>query len=372
MDAYEHFKLNKPPFEPRPDVHFFFDAPNHAEVLATVQYAVHAGKGCCVVVGESGCGKSLLARMIAAAVARTTSVLWIHGGGQPANETGVSVYPWPPQDRERGKPALQTTLAAETHAVASCPEPPLLIVDCADELSPQGWADVIAWFTNEICRPKPANVLLFGLPRLLDLLASPELVRLQGRVFRACQLEPLTPELSQDYIRARVATAGGDARRIFSDEIIERISRVAKGNPALLNQLCDNALLEAFGEGRERVTSTDVGNALHAMLMGRLQERAALPAPAQPLRPALPPVRGSLPWYPSAAMPAAAAVADEPISPARIGEIEDSIDMRLKQFADRLSQALEVIHEAEDESGEELFPSEESGLRTVAAESTTI
>jgi hypothetical protein len=267
---------------------------------------------------------------------------------------------------------LQTTLTAETHTPASRSEPPLLIVDCADELSALGWADVIAWFTNEISHPRPANVLLFGLPRLLDVLTAPELVRLQRRIFRACRLDPLTPELSRNYIRARIAMAGGDARRIFSDEIIERIARVAEGNPALINQLCDNALLEAFGEGHGAVTGTDVGNALHAMLMGRLQERVALPPPAQPPRMERSAVRGALPWCPPVAIPEATPVSEQALGPARVGEIEESIDTRLKEFADRLSQVLDVIREVEHEAAAELLPSERSSPRTVAAESITV
>jgi type II secretory pathway predicted ATPase ExeA len=361
MDAYKHFKLNKPPFELRPDADFYFDVPSHAEVLATLQYSVHAGKGCCVVVGESGCGKTLLAQMVAADVIKTTPILWVHGGGQPSDQTNASVYRWPSQKRERGEAALQTTLAAETHTAAPRPEPPLLIVDCADELPAQGWADVIAWLTNEAGHPKPPNVLLFGLPRLLDLLASPALVRLQGRVFRACQLEPLTEELSQDYIRTRIANAGGDAPQIFSNEIIERISRVGEGNPALINQLCDNALLEAFGEGRSRVTDADVANALHVMLMGRLSERAALP-----------PVQGRSPWHATAMMPEAAPLPEQPIAPAQVVEITDSVDTRLRQFTERLSRILTAIHEVTDTAGEGLCPSPAGGLRTITAETTAV
>lgn len=373
MDAYRHFNLDRPPFELRPDVDFYFDVPGHAEVLATLQYSVHARKGCCVVVGESGSGKTLLAHMAAADASANTPILWVHGGGQPGDQTNASVYRWPSQNRERGEAALQTTLAAETHNAASRHEPPLLIVDCADELSPQGWADVIAWFTNEARHPRSPNVLLFGLPRLLNVLASPALVRLQSRVFRACQLDPLTEELSQDYIRARIAAAGGEAHQVFSTEIVERISRIGKGNPALINQLCDNALLEAFGEGRNRVANADVGNALHVMLMGRLDEQAALPPPpAQPRRLALPPVQDPLAWSSAAVMPELTPLPEQPVTPVQVTQVTDSVDARLARFTKRLSRILTAIHEVTDTAGGELCQSPPGDLRTVTAETTTV
>jgi type II secretory pathway predicted ATPase ExeA len=373
MDAYEHFKLRKPPFDPQPDPDFFFDIPGHAEVLATLQYVVAARKGGCVVVGESGCGKTLLARMVAVAAAETTLVLWVHAGAQPRGQTSVSVYPSRRHVREQEVAAPEkTTLATETHSAEFRSEPPLLIVDCADELAAEGWADVIAWFSNELRYPKPANVLLFGLPRLLDVLTSPELVRLRRRVFRACRIEPLTRELSKDYIRARIAAAGGHAGDIFSEEILDEIARVGKGNPALLNQLCDNALLEAFGEGRDRVATSDVGNAMRAMLTERLKERAALVAPMQAGRLALPPVRSPMPWYACDPVGGVAPVLSRAIPGVQVGEVEDTVDVRLKELTERVSQALSVISELEDGSSERAFPPEGSGLRTVAAESTTV
>jgi len=369
MDAYEHFKLKKPPFDPRPDIDLFFATPVHAEVLATLQYVVAAGKGCCVVIGESGCGKTLLAQIVAAATAETTTVLWVHGGAQPHNQTNVSLYPSRRHVRNRGGAVPQkTTLAAETHGTVFRTEPPLLIVDCADELPKSGWADVIAWFSNELRYPKPANVLLFGLPRLLDVLTSAELIRLRRRVFRTCRLELLTPELSNDYIRARIALAGGDAGRIFSDGVIERISELGKGNPALISQLCDNALVEAFGEGGDQVMASDVSHALEAVLMERLKEHTALPAPMQAARLALPPVWGSVPGPASEASRAR----DGWISAGQVGGVQDVVDVRLRQLAERVSRALGAIRQAEDGLDDQPFSPETSGVRVVAAESTTI
>jgi type II secretory pathway predicted ATPase ExeA len=349
MDAYQHFGLSKPPFDPMPDVEFFFDAPSHAEALATLQYVAFAGKACCVVVGESGYGKTLLARMVASSAGATTPVLWIHGCGQPDNETKITVFPAGRFGRAGQSPAAnETTFKGEAHVAQFLPDPPLLIVDCADQLPAQGWRDVIGWLSNEIRYPKPVTVILLGSPSLLETLAAPEYVRLQRRVFRACRLKPFSEELSESYIRARIATAGGGPGCPFSRETLDEIVRLGQGNPALLNQLCDNALLEAYSEERSQVTLADVGNAVQAMFGGRLREQLALPAPLSTpfTRPALPLMQGLAPQCPSVAAHGLRRVVSTPISEPKPVELEDSVGMRLKNFESRLSRALSAVRQA--------------------------
>ncbi|MFQ5806474.1 MAG: ExeA family protein [Phycisphaerae bacterium] len=348
MDAWEHFGFYKPPFDLTPDADFYYDAPAHAEALATLQYVVFARKGCAVVVGESGYGKTLMARIVAASAGAAAPVFWACGCGQPDNETRVSVYPAGRFGRNgRGSPAGETTLSAELHVARCLPAPPLLVVDCADELPAHGWRDVIAWLSNELRYPKPVTVLLFGLPRLLETLALPELVRLQGRIFRVCRLERLSPQLTRGYIRARTAAAGGESRYVFSDATIAQIERLGQGNPALINQLCDNALLEAYGEGRDYVSMDDVSNALRVTLVGRLEECAALPAPSSmPIAwPTLPSVPVLAPLNPRAAAVDPPRTADTVVSGPTDVEFEDFVEVRLKHMAARLSQALRAIRQ---------------------------
>jgi len=349
MDAYEHFGLRRPPFDPAPDAAFYFPAPSHAEALATLQYTTHAAKGGCVVVGAPGSGKTLLARMIASSANARTPVLWVQGGAQADGATRVTVFPTGSFDRAAGgAPVDESTLHIQVHTAQFLPVPPLLIVDCAEDLPPSGWHDVLAWVSREHRAARAHSFLLLGLPNVLETLAAPEMARIQRRIFRACQLEPLTPELTGQYIQARLAAAGGDAERIFGPDTIAQIAALARGNPALINQICDNALLEACGADRPQVTLPDVDSALRAMFAECLRQHRALLAPeAPPVEPpALPPVdmqRAAAAPEIRLPAPERSCVTDADTPQA---ELEDPIDVRLAQFEERLAQALNAVRRA--------------------------
>ena len=61
--SYEQFyHLREQPFSNTPDPRFFFEVPQHAEVLARLMHAVNTMKGLAVVIGDVGTGKTMLAR----------------------------------------------------------------------------------------------------------------------------------------------------------------------------------------------------------------------------------------------------------------------------------------------------------------------
>ena len=353
MDAYHHFGLARPPFDPFPDATCFHDAPTHAEALATLEYTVRAAKGCCVVVGDAGSGKTLLARMVARSATAATPVFWIRGCGQPVDETRVSIFPTGRFGHVTDNAAVEeSTLEAETRVARFRTNPPLLIVDCADELPGDGWRDVRAWISDETRYPRALTVLLFGLPRLLSILATPDLVCLQRRVFRACRLEALSADATANYIRSRIAAAGGDLQRLFDEEAVSAVARHAQGNPALINRLCDNALLEAYGEGRNHVVIDDVHNAMQASFGERLREQTRLPLPTYS-----PFIASALLPPPMASHSQLAAVVEAPGSaqgqhdglPAADGD--DPVETRLRQFATRLSRTLQVVRDTCNQRG---------------------
>ncbi len=281
MNAYEYFGLSRAPFENVPDPRFFHPLSVHAETLATLQYAIHAGKACTIVLGESGSGKTLLGRILAQNVGSKTGVLWIHGIGQPPDATDVTVCPRGLLENPaafRDRKVQEHTLGGWIRQALPAAQATVVVIDNADALRPHCWEDVLSLVTREIRTPRPISVILMGLPDLLDTLAAPPLVRLQRRVFRICRLRPMSREESAAYVRHRLEAAGHKNGDIFNAPALSLLHRVTGGNPALLNQLCDNAMLEAFGDDRQEIQARHIVATLQAVTGGPPESRS-LPAP---------------------------------------------------------------------------------------------
>ncbi len=300
MEAYQYFGLSSPPFETAPKPQYFYATPAYAEALATLEYALHAGKACTLVLGDSGSGKTLLGQILARKINARTGVLWVHGIGQPPGETEVTVYPtgsFGTRGTQDKQEIRRVRLSDWIRDELPMSRATAAIVDDADGLPPHAWEDIVSLVTREIRTPRPIGVVLLGLPTLLEPLTSEGLLRLRRRVFRTCHLTPLTSADVAGYIRHRVKVAGGDASRIFSPATYEVLQRFSMGNPALINQLCDNALIDAFADDRKRIEGRHIVGTVHAITGGMPEQltpprrKLELPTPVEK-RHALPAVTG--------------------------------------------------------------------------------
>ncbi|MBN2446004.1 MAG: AAA family ATPase [Phycisphaerae bacterium] len=266
MDISTHFGLKKAPFMEAVDSEACLASPVHREALATLRYTIRDHKACAMVIGGCGMGKTLVGRLASKSCQNRRPVLWVHGLAQSDNSLAVTVLAGS-RGKAKGDTSPQPSTLAEWCAEYPQRSPaPVVIVDEADELTTAHWTEFIALLAQDMRFTGQMTLILLGTPKLRDRLASPQFARLRRRVFRICSLRPMTVEESLEYVGIRVANAGGDAKQLFETEALEKIARLTRGNPSLINVLCDNTLIEAYGADRTRVTLDDVRSAVEAMI----------------------------------------------------------------------------------------------------------
>ena len=59
-----YWDLTEAPFDNSPNPKFFYLSPEHEEALVRLVYVVQQRKGCGMLTGEYGCGKTLLSRAL--------------------------------------------------------------------------------------------------------------------------------------------------------------------------------------------------------------------------------------------------------------------------------------------------------------------
>lgn len=282
----EFFGLHKDPFNLTPDPEFLYLTAHHREALGGLTYAILARKGFVVLTGNAGTGKTtLLTRVLHLLTSRIQSSVIVNPTLTPAEfleatllEFGFPDIPASKAQRIAGLRSFLWRGNREGKITA-------LIVDEAHKLSLEVLEEIRLLGNFESAAEKLLQIVLVGQSELDDLLNRETLRQFKQRISLRLSIEPLSASEIEQYIQYRWAKAGG-TEAPFSVGAIAGIGQASQGIPRVINILCDNTLMQAFGEGSK---SIEVRHVLAAC--GELQ--FALPAPesavvAEPPSPAPP------------------------------------------------------------------------------------
>jgi type II secretory pathway predicted ATPase ExeA len=153
-----------------------------------------------------------------------------------------------------------------------------LVIDEAQALSTELLEEVRLLANLETTTQKLLPLVMAGQPELRDRLNEPGLRQLKQRVTLRCEIAPFSREETASYIAFRIATAGGEPRRIFTRDAVLLIHEHARGIPRVVSVLSDNALLTAFGLGRQPVDSAIVAEVVRDFDVDRVPAAQAAPA----------------------------------------------------------------------------------------------
>ncbi|MEK6716360.1 MAG: hypothetical protein AABZ16_02575, partial [candidate division NC10 bacterium] len=115
---------------------------------------------------------------------------------------------------------------------------------------------------------KLLQILLVGQPELKAKLQLPQLHQLKQRVGLRCQIPPLTPEETRQYIRNRLRVAGARDLGLFTGPAVDRIVEYSGGIPRLVNIVCDHCLLFGYADQKRRIDRRIVDQAIEYLEEG--------------------------------------------------------------------------------------------------------
>ncbi|HBG07400.1 MAG: type II secretion protein [Geobacteraceae bacterium GWC2_58_44] len=249
------FNLKKEPFQITPDPSFLYLSPGHKEALASIIYGVEKKKGFILIIGAVGVGKTTILRAYLEKTEKDKlTKIYVFNANisyssllkQIFRELGIA-----PQSNEICEMVnqLHHALINEYREGRNV----LLLIDEAQNM-PIDTLENLRMLSNlETATEKLIQIVFSAQPEFEKTLNLEELKQLKQRIAVKAVILPLTRQEGLTYIHHRLSTAADKEPVIFTGYALKEIVRVAKGIPRIINVLCDNSLITAFGYGKKKV-----------------------------------------------------------------------------------------------------------------------
>jgi type II secretory pathway predicted ATPase ExeA len=276
------FGLKENPFNVNPDPRYLFLTPHTQEALACLTYGIETRKGFILLTGEVGTGKTTLINK---------TLEWLHKERvftafvfNPRLSVSqffdfmMADFGIPCESHQKGQMLMKLNQWLLDRYRAG--ERAVLVVDEAQNLSPQMLEEIRLLTNLETSTEKLLQIVLAGQPELEHKLNQPELRQLRQRITLRAKTRPLTLEETQGYIEERLRIAGADNPDIFSPEAVAMVHRYARGIARVTNLLCEHALVSSFADQKNPVPGEIVEEVARDFDLHIVDPLAPAPPPA--------------------------------------------------------------------------------------------
>nr|WP_320013666.1 AAA family ATPase [uncultured Desulfobacter sp.] len=218
----------------------------HREALATLRYGILDNKGFLLLTGDVGTGKTSLINALIQSLEQDVictsvpdpSLIKLDFLNYIASSFGM--------DREfTSKGAFLAHFKNFLLSAAEKNKKVLLIIDEAQLLTQEMLEEIRLLSNIEKPDAKLINIFFIGQNEFNEILNRPQNRAVLQRMTLNYNLEPLTPEEVDEYIRHRLKIAGTQ-ERLFDWDAVQEIFLYSGGFPRRINILCDHSLLSGF------------------------------------------------------------------------------------------------------------------------------
>jgi general secretion pathway protein A len=256
--------LAEAPFTRSPDPRFLYLSAQHRTALAKIAYTVEHREGLSVLYGDTGVGKTSLARRLRQIYHDDPqhSVAYLPMPAYPSEfqllKAICDEFGLPPKRSQDAQVALLNDQLLEMRDEG---RDGVLIVDEAQELV-GGQFDLLTTILDLQSEGRPLlQIVMIGQHELRVKLRIKS--ELRERIVASATLEPLDPRDTRDMIRFRVMVAGR-ADLLFTDEALERIYARTHGLPRDVCALAQRALSLALDQDRDPIDADLIERASQA------------------------------------------------------------------------------------------------------------
>ncbi|MDE3168506.1 MAG: AAA family ATPase [Acidobacteriota bacterium] len=242
------FGLRESPFNVNPDPRYLFLTRQIQEALAALTYGIQNRKGFILLTGEVGTGKTtLLNRLLGWLRGQRVATAYIFNSRLSVNDLfDLMLAEFEIQCESREKSQIVLRLNQWLLDRYRAGETAVLIIDEAQNLSPDVLEEIRLLTNLETSTEKLLQIVLTGQPELEEKLKSPQLRQLRQRITLRCRTAPLTLEETFGYVTERLRIAGANCEPIFSKEAIEMVHTYSCGIPRVVNLLCEHSMINAY------------------------------------------------------------------------------------------------------------------------------
>jgi len=276
----EFFGLDDTPFTLTPDPRFIVFTPSYNEVLASLYYGLENAKGLIVLTGEVGTGKTTALRWILRRLDSSVLAAYVFNPRLSIDEFYHHVTQMLGIKDWNNKAELLSVMGKVLEERHRRGLRTVIIIDEAHELSDYVLEEIRLLLNFESDNAKHLQIVLTGQPELRDKLNQPNLRQLKQRVALRCTMHPY-PDVDEvdRYITERLLIAGSDQPKVFTKGAVELVFQCSEGIPRNINNLCDNAMLTAYGAGEQtigRKTIAAVAESLDLLPQGQPLSHTAI------------------------------------------------------------------------------------------------
>ena len=248
-----YYNLTEKPFQINTDPKFLWQGEKHKEALAMLKYGILDNRGFLFLAGDVGTGKTTLINTLTNQLEDQIIVAIVPDPGLEKIDFFnfiADAFNFNRQFKSKGE--FIVYFSRFLHKTHTNNKRVLLIIDESQRLTNELLEEIRLLSNIEKHDAKLINIFFVGQNEFIDILLKPENRALRQRITINYQIDPLTENETEQYIRHRLKVAGSQ-KNIFTSKAIHEIFAFSGGYPRLINIVCDHSLLTGYVKGKKAI-----------------------------------------------------------------------------------------------------------------------